>query len=41
MPLQGMGRLYKISNNKKFVEIADRKPGEVFSAPTAFSINPF
>ena len=26
---------------KEFVEIANRKPGEVISAPTAFSINPF
>ena len=26
---------------KEFVEIANRKPGEVISAPTAFSLNPF
>jgi len=27
--------------SKEFVEIANRKPGEVISAPTAFSLNPF
>ena len=27
--------------SKEFVEIASRKPGEVVSAPTAFSLNPF
>jgi len=26
---------------KEFVEIANRKPGEVISAPIAFSLNPF
>ena len=40
MPLQGTVRLYKTSNNKKFVEIANRKSGEGISTSTAFSLNP-